>query len=166
MTAVSLYFKVHQPYRLKKFQAADVSICQGYEDAVADEENCNRLADECYLPANEIIYNKIIEHNGFFAVNYSISGILLELLLRYRPDVIQSFKKLASTGCVEFLAETYYHSLASLHSSPEFERQVIKHAELVARLFGREPVIFRNTELIHNNRIAEIVSGMGFKGIL
>jgi len=126
MTAISLYFKVHQPYRLKKFRAADVSICQGYEDAVADEENCNRLAEECYLPANEIIYNKIIEHNGYFAVNYSISGILLELLLRYRPDVIQSFKKLASTGCVEFLAETYYHSLASLHSSAEFERQVLK----------------------------------------
>jgi len=166
MTAVSLYFKVHQPYRLKKFQAADVSICQGYEDAVADEENCNRLADECYLPANEIIYNKIIEHNGCFAVNYSISGTLLELLLRYRPDVIQSFKKLASTGCVEFLAETYYHSLASLHSSAEFERQVLKHAELVTRLFGRQPVIFRNTELIHTNRIAAMIAALGFKGIL
>jgi alpha-amylase len=166
MTAISLYFKVHQPYRLKRFQPEDVSICQGYEDPVADEENCNRLADDCYLPANEIIYNRIIEHNGGFAVNYSISGTLLELLLRYRPDIIQSFKKLASTGCVEFLAETYYHSLASLHSSAEFERQVLKHAELVTRLFGREPVVFRNTELIHNNRIAAIVGEMGFKGIL
>jgi alpha-amylase len=166
MTAISIYFKVHQPYRLKKYRAEDVSVCQCYEDPIADEENCNRLADSSYLPANEIIYNKIIEHNGDFAVNFSISGTLLELMMRYRPDVIQSFKKLASTGKVEFLAETYYHSLASLHSPAEFQRQVTRHTELVTRLFGQMPVVFRNTELIHNNRIAELTGGMGLKGIL
>jgi len=166
MTAISLYFKVHQPYRLKKYQAEDVSVCQCYEDPTADEENCNRLADNSYLRANEIIYQKLIEHNGDFAVNYSISGTLLELMMRYRPDVIQSFKRLASTGRVEFLAETYYHSLASLHSPAEFHRQVSRHAELVTRLFGKAPVVFRNTELIHNNSIAEMAGGLGLKGIL
>jgi alpha-amylase len=133
MTAISLYFKVHQPYRLRKYQPEDISVCHCYEDPVADEENCNRVADNCYLPANEILYNRIIEHNKSFKVNFSISGTVLELLMRYRPDVIRSFKRLASTGCVEFMAETYYHSLASLHSTVEFERQVIKHAELLTR---------------------------------
>jgi alpha-amylase len=166
MTAISLYFKVHQPYRLKKYQPEDISVCECYEDPVADEENCNRVADNCYLPANEILYNSIIEQGGNFTVNFSISGTVLELLMRYRPDVIQSFKKLATTGHVEFLGETYYHSLASLHSPAEFERQVLKHAELTTRLFGKAPVVFRNTELIYNNRIAEQVAALGFTGIL
>lgn len=166
MTAVSLYFKVHQPYRMKKFKASDVTICQSYEDPAADEENCNRLANNSYLQANEIIYQQIIENKGAFAVNYSISGTLIELMMRYRPDVIQSFKKLAATGRVEFLAETYYHSLASLHSRDEFQRQVSRHAELITRLFGKSPVVFRNTELIHNNRIAQLAGEMGLKGIL
>jgi alpha-amylase len=166
MTAISLYFKVHQPYRLKKYHVEDISVCHCYEDPAADEENCNRVADNCYLPANEILYNRIIEHNKSFKVNFSISGTVLELLMLYRPDVIRSFKKLASTGCVEFLAETYYHSLASLHSAAEFERQVTKHSEMVTRLFGKAPLVFRNTELIHHNGIAGAVAGMGFKGIL
>ena len=84
----------------------------------------------CCLPANEIIYEQIIQQENKFKISFSISGIALELFQQYRPDVIRSFKKLAATGCVEFLAETYYHSLSSLYSPAEFQRQVSKHAEL------------------------------------
>lgn len=166
MVSVCLYFKVHQPYRLKKYEAKDIDACHCYEDAAADEENINRLADECWLPANEIIYRQIVEHNGKFRCSFSISGTVLELIQKYRPEVIDSFKKLAGTGCVEFTAETYYHSLSSLYSTAEFQRQIEKHCTLIYQLFDKEPVLFRNTELIHNNRIASIIAGIGLKGIL
>lgn len=166
MVSICLFFKVHQPYRLRKYQAKEIDAFHCYEDATADRESVNQLADECCLPANEIIYEQIIQQENKFKVSYSISGIALELFERYRPDVIRSFKKLASTGCIEFLAETYYHSLSSLYSPAEFQRQVLKHTNYIRDLFDTEPVVFKNTELIHNNRIASLISKLGFKGIL
>jgi alpha-amylase len=166
MTSVCLYFKVHQPYRLKKYESTDIDTCHCYEDAAADKESINHLADRSCIPANEIIYRQLVAQKGKFKVSFSISGILLELFMRYRPDVIDSFKKLAATGCVEFLAETYYHSLSSLYSPAEFQRQIIQHDELIHELFEIKPTVFRNTELIHNNRIASLVGELGFKGIL
>ncbi len=166
MISVCLYFKIHQPYRLKKYESKDIDASHCYEDTAADRECINQLADECCLPANEIIYTQILAQRGKFNVSFSISGVLLELFQRYRPDVIESFKKLAATGCVEFLAETYYHSLSSLYSKPEFKRQIIQHGDLINDLFGTRPAFFVNTELIHDNRIASLVSELGLKGIL
>src|SRR5215470_14557722 len=116
MPSLCLYFKVHQPYQLKKYLKQDVQVCSCYEDVTADETNINRVADACYLPANEAIYTAIAATKGKFKIAYSVSGITLTLLERYRPDVIDSFRFLLDTGCVEILGETYYHSLSSLHS--------------------------------------------------
>src|SRR5687768_14314307 len=110
MISVCLYFKVHQPYRLRKYLAKDIDACHCYEDEAADKESINQLADNRCLPANEIIYKQIIQQDKKFKISFSISGIVLELFRQYRPDVILSFKELASTGCIEFLAEPYYHS--------------------------------------------------------
>jgi len=166
MTSVCLYFKVHQPYRLRKYQSKDIDACHCYEDAAADRESINQLADECCLPANEIIYEQIIQQKGRFKASFSISGIALELFQQYRPDIIRSFQKLASTRCIEFLAEPYYHSLSSLYAPAEFKRQVLKHSNLIKELFAVAPAIFKNTELIHNNKIASAINNLGFKGIL
>ena len=166
MISVCLYFKIHQPYRLKKYESKDIDVCHCYEDTGADKECINQLADGCCLPANELIYTQILAQKGKFKVSFSVSGVLLELFQRYRPDVIESFKKLAATGCIEFLAESYYHSLSSLYSKSEFKRQVIQHGDLINDLFGTRPAFFVNTELIHDNRIASLVSDLGLKGIL
>src|SRR5882724_2096252 len=115
MTSVCLYFKVRQPYRLKKHQMKGVDVTYCYADVKADKEAVDSLADNCYLPANEIVKQLIDDHNGKFKVSYSISGTALELFQKHRPDVIKSFQQLVETGCVEILAETYYHSLSSLH---------------------------------------------------
>ena len=166
MSAICLYFKVHQPYRLKQYAPADIAINHCYEDDHADETIINQVVDEGYLPANEIIIELIKKNKGQFKISYSISGVTLELLQRYRPDVISSFQQLALTGSIEILSETYYHSLSSIHSRKEFQRQVEKHKDLVKKLFGLEPVVFRNTELIHNNGLAKYMAGLGFNGIL
>ena len=124
------------------------------------------MADECYLPANSIILSNIIRTDGLFKVGYSISGTTLELLLRYRPDVVNSFKNLVNTGSVEIFAETYYNSLSFLYSTREFERQIEKHSQLIMEVFGFKPRVFRNTELIYNNDLARHVYQLGYLGIL
>jgi alpha-amylase len=80
--------------------------------------------------------------------------------------VIETFQKLNQTGCVEFLNETYYHSLAFLYSREEFRAQVEMHRAKIKQLFGQEPRVFRNTELIYNNDLAQFISHMGYDGIL
>lgn len=166
MRAICLYFKVHQPFQLKHFSSTDIDMDHNYEDAEADRESINKLADNCYLPSNNIILSLIKNNGKKFKVSYSISGTVLELFQRYRPDVTASFRELVSTGCVEILAETYYHSLSYLHSKREFIRQVTRHSKLVKKLFAVEPAVFRNTELIYNNDLAGCIGGLGIKGIL
>jgi alpha-amylase len=166
MTSVCLYFKVHQPYRLKQYPANGGNAFYSYEDAVADEASVHHLADNCYLPANKIIKELIAEHKGKFRISYSISGTAIELFQKHRPDIIDSFKALVETGYVEILAETYYHSLSFLHSKKEFQRQVKKHAKAIKEIFEIEPRVFRNTELIYNNQLAKEITDLGFRGIL
>lgn len=166
MPSLCLYFKVHQPYQLKKYGASDIQVSHCYEDTAADEKCINRISDLCYLPANNTLLKNIRESGGRCKVQFSISGITLSLLQQYRPDVIQSFRELTDTGCVEILGETYYHSLSSLHSKKEFERQVVQHSEAIQALFGVTPTLFRNTELIHNNELTGILKQLGFRGLL
>jgi alpha-amylase len=118
------------------------------------------------LPANKIILEQIKKHKGEFKVAYSISGIALEQFELYAPEVIDSFKKLAETGCVEFLSETYSHSLVSLIDKELFEQQVKQHDDKIEELFGQRPKVFRNTELIYSDDIGDMVYKMGFKAML
>src|SRR5450432_473801 len=166
MPSVSLYCKVHLPQELNHYSPANIGYGADYFDAAADEKAVNRLSDECYLPANKIMATLIEKNKRKFKLAYSISGTTLELLMKYRPDVIKSFQLLAKTGCVEFLAETFYNSLSWMYSKKEFQSQVEKHGALIKELFGMEPVVFRNTELIYDNELAAFIAGMGYKGII
>jgi alpha-amylase len=166
MPSVSLSFKVHIPYRLQKITPANIGSASCYFDAAANKLAVDKLSDECYLPANKIIYSLLKRNNGKFQVAFSISGTAIDLLSEYRPDVIRSFKQLAKTGSVDFFGETYYNSLSWLYTKKEFQRQVQKHHELIKDIFEVEPVVFRNTELIYNNELARFIAGMGYKGIL
>jgi alpha-amylase len=125
-----------------------------------------RVAQKCYLPMNKILLDAIKAHKGSFKVTFSITGTALDQFARYAPEVIDSFKALADTGCVEFLAETYYHSLASLASEAEFRHQVLKHKAAIEHYFGVSPKAFRNTELIYSDAIGYQVYDMGFKTML
>ena len=115
---------------------------------------------------NELLLKAIKENEGNFKVAFSISGSALEQFDRYAPEVLDSFRALAATGCVEFLCETYYHSLASVASEAEFNHQVLKHKQAIEHYFGVTPVAFRNTELIYSDAIGKMAHKLGFKTIL
>lgn len=166
MRSVCFYFQVHQPFRLNTYRFFDMGNNPYYFNEHQNEYLVRRIADRCYLPMNKLILELIEEFGSRFKVSYSISGMALDQFELYAPEVLVSFKKLAATGCVEFLAETYGHSLASLANAEEFEKQVTKHREKINTLFGQKPETFRNTELIYSDAIGEHVAKMGFKTML
>ena len=164
--SICLYFQVHQPTRLRLYRFFDIGKDSHYYDDFANRTILRRIAQKCYLPMNAQLLSLIKANKGKFKVAFSISGSALEQFQRFAPDVIDSFRALAETGCVEFLCETYYHSLASLASEAEFSHQVLKHKKAIEDLFGVTPTAFRNTELIYSNAIGEEVYGLGFKTML
>ena len=164
--SICLYFQVHQPTRLRLYRFFDIGKDSHYYDDFANRTILRRVAQKCYLPMNQLMLDLIVKNKGKFKIAFSISGSALEQFQRFAPEVIDSFKALAATGHVEFLAETYYHSLASLASESEFRHQVQKHSALIEELFGVKPVTFRNTELIYSNGIGEMVYDMGYKTML
>lgn len=166
MPSVCFYFQVHQPFRIKKYSFFDIGNDHFYEDADKNREILDKVSEKCYLKTNQKMLELIHRHQGKFRISYSLSGVFIEQCENYRPDVLQSFIDLAKTGCVEFISETYYHSLSFLFSKKEFKRQIEEHAQKIKQYFGQTPVIFRNTELIYNNELAVFMEKMGYKGIL
>jgi len=165
MASVCFYFQVHQPLRLRHYTVFDKGV--QYFDNYKNASICRKVANKCYLPANRLLLNIIRRFGGRFRIAYSITGVLLEQLKRYSPEVLSTFDALAETGCVEFLGETYYHSLSFLYSRDEFIEQVTKHSEIIEYLFGQKPRVFRNTELIYNNELAALIESIGsFDAIL
>ena len=166
MASVCFYFQVHQPYRVKKFSYFESSSDLYYFDGYKNSAIVKKVAEKCYLPANRCILDLIQKHHGNFKVAFSITGVAFEQFAQFSPEVIDSFRALAQTGCVEFLGETYYHSLSSLYDVAEFKEQVQMHSSLMQNHFGQTPKVFRNTELIFDDRIGHLIAGLGYNGIL
>lgn len=166
MPAICFYFQVHQPYRLKHYSFFNIGNDHSYEDQPLNKQILNKVSDKCYLPANKLLLQLIKKYNKQFRVSFSISGCAIEQFEKDRPDILQSFIDLAKTGCVEFLSETYYHSLSFLYSKEEFVRQVEMHRQKIKEHFNQEPKVFRNTELIYNNELGDFIQHMGYKAVL
>ena len=166
MKTVCLYFQVHQPWRLKVYRFFNIGKDHNYLDDFTNRAIMQKVARQCYLPMNALLLKLIKENKGAFKCSFSITGSAVEQFRAYAPEVLDSFRALAETGCVEFLAETYSHSLAALSSKEDFVEQVKLHSKMIKDEFGKKPVAFRNTELIYSDQIGEMVAGLGFKTIL
>lgn len=168
---IVLYLHAHQPYRVRKYSVFDTAISHDYFDESDyhsernNEQVFKKVAGKSYRPMNGLI-EKLLDKHPDFKVSLSITGVFIEQAERWAPDVIESFKRLISTGRVEIVAETYYHSLAFFYSRSEFEHQVDIHRAKIYELFGVETKVFRNTELSYNDEMAKWAEGYGFKGIL
>ena len=179
MTLVSLYFFAHQPYRLRPYQERPVSagalsdseLESYYFDDHLNEEIFRKVAGKCYVPATTMLrdaVNKYKHQEKPFKVSYGLSGTLLSQAQRWMPGLLDLWKELADSGCVEFCGETYYHSLSAMFDDrkEDFAKQVRMHSETVQQLFDQTPSVFRNTEMMYNNSIAAKVKDFGFKGII
>ena len=166
MKTVCFYFQVHQPWRLKTYRFFNMGNDHNYLDDFTNRAIMQKIARECYLPMNSLLLNLIEQHKGALRCTFSITGSAVEQFKAYAPEVLESFKRLAATGCVEFLGETYSHSLSSLYSVEEFKQEVKLHTQMLKEEFGVKPTAFRNTELIYSDDIANAVEDMGFKTML
>jgi alpha-amylase len=166
MKTICIYFQLHQPFRLKRYRFFNIGRDHYYFDDYANEDILQQIAGRSYVPANRMLLDLINQYKGKFKVAFSISGIALEQLEIYAPEVIDGFRELAKTGSVEFLTETYAHSLASLYDPEEFRYQVKHHSERIEMLFEQKPTVIRNTELIYSDEIAEMVYDMGYSKMI
>jgi alpha-amylase len=171
-------FEVHQPHRLKRNLFWENKVFKRlkkkelfcyYFDNDVDREILKRAARKCYFPSNQILLDLIDRHRKEkrqVKVSFSVSGVFLEQCEMFDKDLLETFRQLARTGCVEFLNQTYYHSISSLYpEKDEFIEQVKMHRQAVKDLLGFAPNVFENTELLYNNAIARIVENLGYKGI-
>lgn len=166
MPAICFYLHTHQPRRLKKISVFDIGAGGDYFDDANNRQILEKISRKSYLPTNRLLLDIIRRSRGRFKVSMSITGILLEQMEAEFPEVLKSFKDLVDTGCCELVSETYYHSLASVYSKTEFIHQVAKQNAAFKRIFDYTPAFFRNTELVYNNDIADVVNKMGFTGML
>ncbi|MBI3485397.1 polysaccharide deacetylase family protein [Candidatus Daviesbacteria bacterium] len=170
MPSICFYFQVHQPFRVKKYRIFDIGLDHNYFNQLG-ENNLNNLqvlkkvATKSYLPTNHLLL-ELLKKYPDFKISFSISGVLLEQFSKFLPEVVESFQALAATKKVEFLAETYYHSLSFLYSQAEFISQVELHQKQIKKIFNQRPKVFRNTELIYNNDLAKLIESLGYIGIL
>lgn len=170
MASVCFYFQVHQPYRLRRYRVFDIGKNHDYwnDNSPTNLNNkriLQKVAEKCYLPANRVML-ELLERHPEFRISYSLSGVFLEQLESFSPETLRSFRALAQTGRVEFLGETYYHSLSFLYSPEEFTRQVALHRESIEHHFKMTPRVFRNTELIYSNDVARAAYDLGYRAIV
>lgn len=166
MRAICLTFHVHQPYRLRTYRFFNIGGDHQYYDDYQNRHIIKRIAEKSYIPANKMLLDLIREFGPAFKVSFSISGSAIEQFQQYTPEVLEGFKELARTGCVEFIGETWSHSLASLKNKEEFVKQVHKHADTIESLFGQKPQTFNNTEMIYSDQIGNDIAELGFTAMI
>lgn len=167
MRHICFYFQVHQPFRIRRnYRFFEIGSNHQYYDEHANRTIVQKVASKCYLPTNKVLLDLIKEYGAQFKIAFSVTGTALDQFEKYSPQTIESFQRLADTGCVEFLGETYAHSLCSLKSKEEFFNQVERHTRRMKELLGQKPKVFRNTELIYSDEIGELVAQMGFRAQL
>ncbi|MBD8348508.1 glycoside hydrolase family 57 protein [Dysgonomonas sp. HGC4] len=160
------YFQIHLPFQLRRYRFFDIGNSHQYYDEFNIRNYLNKIVEQCYLPMNKVLLDIIKEHGSKFKVAFSITGETIEQLEQYAPQVLDSFKELAATGSVEFICETYAHSLAFLKDEKELERQLKKQAATIKKYFNQEPVTARLTGLMYSDQIGERVANLGFKAIV
>ncbi len=160
MKSVVMFFEAHQPMRLRPYRMAEIGKNHDYFWESKNREIVDRVSERCYVPATGILIDSGIK------ASISLSGILLDQLQEANSASIDLFREYFKSGLGEPVSETYYHSLSSIWNKDEFFYQVNKHRETIEKTFGREPVSFRNTELIYNNDISMLVKELGFRNTI
>lgn len=167
MKNICLHFSVHQPFRLRTYRFFDIGVDHYYYDDFANKSTALTLAKRCYVPMNNLLLSLINANKKAFKVSFSITGSALEQFELYTPEVIEGFKKLAKTGCVEFVTEVDTHSLISVTNNvDELTKQINDNAEKIKALFGQETKIFKNTGLVYSDELGAQLASLGFQGVL
>lgn len=166
MTIVCLNIRAHIRPQLGSYSFFDIGQFKAYIDEKGTRETIDQLCDKYYLPNNNQLLTLIQQYPDKMKVSYTISGTTLELLEKYRPEVLRTFRILANTGNVEFVCQPYYNSLGTIDTSERFKYEVNLHRNKIKDLFGQETKVIGDTQLVYNHRLNDIAKEMGFSGII
>ena len=166
MKTICLYFEIHQIVHLKRYRFFDIGPDHYYYDDYENERTITDIAERSYMPALSTLGDMIKENGRFFKVAFSLSGVGMEQLELYAPQVIEKLQELNKTGCVEFLAEPYAHGLSALKDPASFAADVKMQCQKMEEYFGKRPTVLRNSSLIYSDDIGLQVAQLGFKGML
>ena len=164
MTAICLYLQIHQPFRLRRYSVFDTE--PDYFDSQLNSRYAQAIAHRSYLPAGRTLLELCLRFKGAFRFTLSVTGTAMEQFELYAPEVITVLKDLAATNCVEFLSETYDHSLSCLYSPEEFRQQIKLHRQMIKKYFSQTPRVFRNTNLIYSNEISRLLGPLKLDGVI
>ncbi|MEN2999369.1 MAG: glycoside hydrolase family 57 protein [Acidilobaceae archaeon] len=164
-----LFLEVHQPLRMRPVlllpAGSQPSRLQELFEWEVNREVFQRVAERVYVKASRLLLESLREDEEF-KVTFSISGLALEAMERWRPEVLDIFAKMLETGRVELVAQTYYHSIAWLLDREEFAEQVREHVSKLREVFGYVPTAAENTEFIYDNDLACTLHKMGFRATI
>ncbi len=164
MADICLCLHVHEPFVLRRYSVFDSE--PDYFDAAFAAQRIAAMARTCYGPVNSTLLDVIRRTPGAFRLSLSITGLALELLSEFAPEILQQFRDLVALAEVEILGTTYYHSFSSLFSADEFTAQVAMHQRMMQRMFGREPRTFRPAALLPDAVASDALMRLGFTTVL
>lgn len=150
---------------LKRYRFFEIGKDHYYYDDYENERSIRDIADNSYIPALGTLL-EMCRQNDSFKCCFSLSGVAIEMLEQYAPEVIDLLQQIAETGKADFLAEPYSHGLASIGSEESFKNEVERLAHRVQELFGITPKVMRNSNLIYSDEIGSMAADMGYKGII
>ncbi len=166
MKTICLYFEIHQPVHLKRYRFFDIGTDHYYYDDYENERAITETAERSYIPSLKAMLEMTQTYGKYFKVAFSLSGVAIELLEDYAPEVIELLQDLSKTGCVEFLAEPYSHGLSSIANEDVFKEEVQRQCKKITELFGQTPKVLRNSSLIYSDEIGNLAGMMGFNGMI
>ena len=167
MKNICLYFQIHHPFSFQTFRFFDIGESKSYYDEWQIEREIQDAAINYYLPTNNYILQLIHQYKGNLRLSLNISGVALDQFLFYAPELVTSFMQLADTRQVEFTGSTDSNSIVSLADKKhEFLQSIKRCQERTEYYFGQKPKLFVNTDLLFNNRIAEIAAEAGYSAVL
>lgn len=159
------YAQIHQPLRLSDYRVFDVGSDKEYFDGELNKRILLDCARRCYRPTLRIL-KRALEDVAEAKLSFSISGLVLEQLESYAPEVLFDIEDLLSTGRVELFCESYYHSLSYVRDPDRFFEEVAMHRDAMTKRFGVVPRVLRNTELIFDESLAQHAHAHGYSHVL
>ena len=109
MKTICFYFQVHQPWRLKRYRFFDMGRDHNYLDDLTNRSIMQKVARECYLPMNALLFNLIRQSEGRFRCTFSLTGLAVEQMRAYAPEVLAPmWPRWVSRPCWPREPDTYW----------------------------------------------------------
>ena len=166
MKTISLILKFHIPLKFKNYPFYKIGNDHSYYNEIEQRNEVNDLCSKQYDVIIKEVEALCKSNTRDFNFAIYISGTTVELLMKYRPDTLNALRNLTEYSHCEILGGTYSNSLSSIFDIRKFEKQIIRHRDLMKSVFQKNPRVLLNCNLLYNDEIANSISSIGFNSAI